>query len=748
MRYKLSQIATIVGGSLRGKDSEVTSVATDSRSMVSPEAFFVAMRGINHDGHNYIETMIQRGVCGFLVETMPQGISTQNSGFVVVNNSLEALQRLAAYHRAQYHGPVVAITGSNGKTIVKEWIAQLWLAENGKLLRSPGSYNSQLGVALSLLLIEGDESLVVIEAGISAPGQMERLHKMVAPTIGIFTNLGTAHGENFENQEQKRSEKELLFKGCSTVIRNQSEGSVEQQNLGSVLALYDLLSLSHSPVEILQPVAMRLEVEQGFLGSTIVNDSYNCDITSLVHAIEYAASLPAKRRVVVLSDIFNFTDYSLLTDIINRSGIDIFIGVGDSLSSNANGFTVTSKFYHTTEQLLSELDLQDFANAVVLVKGARNFGFESVSAALESRTHTTVLEVSLAALSENLNYYRSLLPTTCSLVAMIKAQAYGAGGVQVARLMERQGVELLAVAYADEGVELRAAGIGSRIVVLNAASGSYAQMVEHNLEPEIYSKLSLEDYIRTVRACGLKGLPIHLKIDSGMHRLGFMEPQIDDLIKVLRSTDVVSVSTIFSHLAASEDGAEDDFTSSQIALFDRLSLRIMKALPNTKIRRHICNSAAIERFPQAHYDMVRLGIGLYGFGSDKVQIVSRLTTRIVQIKEITPPETVGYNRRGQLNGTTRIGILALGYADGLSRALGCGVGKFLVGDKLCPTIGNICMDTTIVDLSSCHEVTVGQSVVIFGENPTAEQLAKASGTICYEILTSVSSRIKRIYVSQ
>ncbi|MFI3294722.1 MAG: alanine racemase [Rikenellaceae bacterium] len=766
MKYHLTEIAKITHGLHLGVDHLVDQVSTDSRNNIPHHSLFVAINGCVHDAHYYLDELLGRGVVAFLVERdnpysqclveRIERSKSNNLGLVVVEDSLAALQLLAQHHRQQFSGTVVAITGSNGKTIVKEWIASLWESENGKLMRSPRSYNSQLGVALSLLRIEGDETIAIIEAGISKVGEMQRLHQMIQPDIVLFTNLGKAHQENFATTEQHLHEKELLFVGAKHIIKAQSGGTIQEQNLSCVMALYALLGVSHKEPSSLQPLSMRLEVQQGVLGSLVINDSYNSDIDSLRIALEFARHEAIERPLmVVLSDILesSLDDhrlYAQVAQMIGEYNVDLFVGVGEKLQRHHALFDPSSLFYSSCEEFLDRFAVQDIASKAVLIKGSRPYGFERISRMFESRVHTTVMEVNLTSMRENLNRYRSQLKAHVKTMAMVKAWGYGTGSVGVARMLQQQGVDYLAVAFADEGVELRRGGIHLPIVVLNADNGSFATMIEYQLEPEIYSLGSLQQYLDEARAQGVCDLPIHIKIDSGMHRLGFTRSLIAPLCEKLRGQRELYVSTIFSHLSSADMPQFDDFTGDQISFFDRLSSEIVDSVGENgghSILRHICNTSGIERFPRAHFDMVRVGIGLYSGEIAGNSTVCRLYTRIVQIKSIPSGDSVGYCRSARAEGDRRIAIIPIGYADGISRALGCGAIGFLVNGSFAPTIGNICMDTTILDITGIEGVSEGDQVEIFGGGGSLTAMARACGTIDYEILTGVSSRIKRLYIN-
>lgn len=733
MKYTLSQIASISGGRLTGIDRTVENIAIDSRNHAAKESLFVAISGKNHDGHEYVREMSQRGVTSFMVERIPDGVC---GSFVLVDNSLRALQALSSYHRASYSGELVAITGSNGKTVVKEWFAQLWDENNGKLLRSPRSYNSQLGVALSLLMIEGDERLVFIEAGISESGEMERLEQMIRPTLGVLTNIGDAHLLNFVSADELRSEKMKLFCHLKRVVfADEKIKDVDDRNRDLVLRIYTELALGHKELSELQPIAMRLELKEGVHGSTIINDSYINDLASLTIALDYQNRLQNQRKVLIFSDFPG--SYSAVADLVSKHEIDLFVGIGELLSNHKDKFAEGSLFYRTTEEFLQNFDLRLIAGCSVLLKGSRLAVFERIDALLENKTHTTVLEVDLDAMAANLNHYRAMLRKGCRTMAMVKAHSYGSGSIEIATMLQHQGADYLAVAFADEGITLRRAGIHMPIVVLNPDPHSFRSMVEYRLEPEIYSFSSLDSFICTVKSCGVSHYPIHLKMDTGMHRLGFADGEIDELNRIINSQHSVKAASIFSHFAVADDTTQDAFTRSQIELFRKMASRLPKAVW------HICNTSGIERFPEAHFDMVRLGIGLYtGY-----QIASRLKTQIVQIKTVPSGDTIGYGRYGRPTSDMPMAIIPIGYADGLDRRLSRGVGKVSIAGHLCPIIGNICMDTCMVDLSEVPDAKEGDEVILFGDSPTIEQIAQWLDTISYEILTSVSSRIKRIYIN-
>ena len=762
MRYRLSQIAAIAGGKFSGEDLDVESVVTDSRSLsceLGRSPLFVAMAGANHDSHDFVGQMVARGVRAFLTERpcdLPAGC-----GCVVVDHAITALQSLAAYHRARFHGTVVGITGSNGKTVIKEWIAEE-LPAGVKCYRSPKSYNSQLGVPLSVLMIEGDEQLALIEAGISQPGEMARLERIIRPDVVVFTSIGDAHQEHFLNLEQKCDEKMVLARSARTIIYHsyyQPLGRMIAQRFGG-RRLYDAAASPEVPEALIgnaasrrngqlieafckamgypapafsraPQVAMRLEVKDGINDSVLINDAYNLDFNSLALALDYLHNVALTRpRTLILSDIAQsgLSDdelYSRVAGMVARARIDTFVGIGPKLKRYA---------------------------ALFEWKGARDFRFEKLAHALSRKSHTTALEVDLDAMIHNLNYFRSKLRPGVRLVAMVKAGSYGAGDFEVAQMLQHQGVDYLAVAFTDEGVLLRERGITMPIVVLNADADSFDQMIANRLEPEIYSFRSLSDFAAAVEHAGETRYPIHVKLDTGMHRLGFMEEEIGRLCETLAACPAVKVATIFSHLNCADMPEEDAYTRAQIARYDRMSGAVAASLPYPVIR-HTANSAAIERFPEAQFDMCRLGLGLYGFGwqhNAALRPVSTLRTRIVQIKHLAAGDAVGYGRAGRLTRPTVTATVPIGYADGLDRHLGCGRWAMLVAGQPAPIVGRVCMDSCMIDITDIEGVAEGDEAVVFSPVPgnDLEAMAEVLGTIPYEIMTSVSGRVKRIYLKE
>ncbi|MBQ1253669.1 MAG: alanine racemase [Alistipes sp.] len=787
MRYSLSQIASLCGGVQRGEDLMVSDVVTDSRSCLFGEgAMFVAMCGKNHNSHDFIADMYNCGVRAFLVECAESLQEKEGVGYVVVGNSLRALQQLASAHREAFGGIVVAITGSNGKTVVKEWVARS-LPQDVKFFASPMSYNSQLGVALSLLMIEGDESVAIIETGISEVGEMKRLEEMIRPDVVVITSIGDAHQANFSSLEEKICEKLTLARRAKTLIYHSAyhelTATLTRQQLDCCLvdaAQYDVKEVeSNNAITIANAqvvkclcrwlgyedvvltsanLAMRLEVKEGEYGSMLINDSYNSDINSLALALDTLRSVAlGNPTTAIVSDILqsgmNDDDlYSRVAQLVKNAHVSKFIGVGEAIAAHAAKFASGSEFYANTDTLMRGLKQEDIAGRTILLKGNRCQHFERICHHLERKSHTTVLEVNLDAMTHNVGYFRQFLPMNHRLVAMVKACSYGAGDVEVAQLMQRLGVNYLAVAFADEGITLREKGITMPIVVLNADAGSFDKMINFRLEPEIYSFHSLRDFVQSVERYGVHAYPIHVKLDTGMHRLGFVEEELPELIGMLKAQKGIRVASVFAHLSCADDAGQDDFTRGQIKRFDAMSRTIADALPYDIIR-HTANSAAIERFPEAQFDMCRLGLGLYGYGfqhNSELQPVAALKTRIVQIRERKKGEAIGYGRSEVLGRDSLIATIPVGYADGLDRHLGQGRWSMLVAGCAAPTVGRICMDSCMIDVTDVAGVKEGDLVSVFSSSAgnTAEDMARVLDTIPYEILTSVSARVKRIYVRE
>ena len=820
MRYTIENVTALIGARRFGHSAtQVEWLLTDSRSLVFPETtLFFALRTKVGDGHRYVADLYRRGVRNFVVGTLPAEHETAfpDANFLQVMSPLKALQRLAERHREEHDIPVIGVTGSNGKTVVKEWLYQL-LSPTLHVTRSPKSYNSQVGVPLSVCLLGEHSEIGIFEAGISQPGEMAALRAIIQPTIGVMTNIGPAHQENFESVEEKCHEKLSLFQDAKILVycaddavvdecvatsllrgerlawsrRNPSAAlfvsavetlergtrityrfhgaeatmtipfTDEASTVNCIHCLAVLLSLNFSAEEIasrmkrLEPVAMRLEVIQGVRNCTLINDTYNSDAASLDIALDFMARRPEiqnKQKVLILSDMFQTglpaTElYAKVAELLNRRAIDHFIGVGPEISHAHSLFLMKKSFFPSGEALADSGLLDTLHDSLVLIKGSRPFGFEKITAALSLRVHETTLHVNLDALAGNLNYYRSFMKPETKMVCMVKASAYGAGSVEVAKTLQDRGVNYLAVAVADEGAELRRAGITAGIIVMNPEMTAFKTLFDYELEPEVYNFKLLDALIKAAEKEGIQGFPVHIKLDTGMHRLGF-DPRLDlpALIDRLHHQTSVIPRSVFSHFVGSDSPDFDDFSARQFALFDEASKTLQAAFPH-KILRHICNSAGIERFPERHLDMVRLGLGLYGIDpidNRSLQNVTTLRTTILQIRECPKGDSVGYSRRTVLERDSRIAAIPIGYADGLNRHLGNRRGYCLVNGQRADYVGNICMDVCMIDVTDtdCRE---GDTVEIFGDNLPPAELARLLDTIPYEILTSVSDRVKRIY---
>lgn len=828
MSYSIEQISEIIGAQRVGDaPATIDWLLTDSRSLSFPEAtLFFALSSKRNDGARYIPDLYIREVRNFVIsrETYSQmeeegafGGIHPDANYLVVPHPLKALQKLAEQHRSRFQIPVIGITGSNGKTVVKEWLYQL-LGPDRPTVRSPRSYNSQIGVPLSVWRLDEGAELAIFEAGISEPGEMKALESIIKPTIGILTNIGGAHQENFFSLQDKCQEKLSLFRDCDVLIYNGDDEFISSCVARSLLSAreiawsrkdvdkplfiskvekkddctlinYRYLDMDHSytlpfiddasienslnclaaclylmlpPERIsermahLEPVGMRLEVKEGRNGCLLINDSYNSDLVSLDIALDflYRRSLTTSlKRTLILSDILETGQnaamlYRQVAQLLESRHVERIIGVGKELCEHAGRFGIEKAFYADTDALLRALQKGELRleNEIVLIKGARRFGFDDLAEVLEKKVHETILEVNLGAMVENLNWYRSLLNPGVKMTCMVKASAYGAGSYEIAKTLQEHRVDYLAVAVADEGSELRKAGITTNILIMNPEMTAFKTMFDYHLEPEVYSFGLLDALVREAEKQGITNYPIHIKIDTGMHRLGFLHEEIPALTECLKGQDAVIVRSVFSHLVGSDSVQFDDFTRQQIAIFEDASARLQAAFSH-KILRHICNSAGIERFPEAQFDMVRLGIGLYGINpitNAVMHNVSSLYTTILQIHEVPQVDTVGYSRRGRLTRPSRIAALPIGYADGLNRHLGNGHAYCLVNGKKAPYVGNICMDVCMIDVTDidCKE---GDRVEIFGDHLPVTILSDALDTIPYEVLTSVSTRVKRVY---
>lgn len=797
----------------------ISHLLTDSREVFNPQqTLFFAMRTKNNDGHKYVDELYRLGIRNFVVENVyPEWNQMESVNFLKVKNTLQALQTVSTFHREHFHIPVIAITGSNGKTIVKEWIYQL-LGAMRNITRSPRSYNSQIGVPLSVWQLDEKTDLGLFEAGISMPNEMAKLQRIIQPTIGVLTNIGDAHQENFKNLKEKCLEKLELFINCNVIICEEGNPLLDEcmesaclsqkrftwsYNLRSSSPLliqsidrkdsvsyitYSFLDLLFTvelpftddasienvtsaiavaiylttPIDIIQqnvmnlePVAMRLDVRQGKNQNVIVNDTYNSDINSLKIALSFLgqqATIDSQKKTLILSDILQsgYSDEALYRSVLDSAraaNIEKIIGIGEHISKQELIFeNIPHAFFRTTEEFIQSGIWNDFYSETILLKGSRSFEFEKIAELIEQKTHETVLDINLDAVVHNYKYYRSRLNPKTKIICMVKADAYGSGSVEVAKILQHHKCDYFAVAIAEEGSALRKAGIKVPIIVLNPEVGGFNQLFESYLEPEVYNFRILDAFIKEAQRRGVSDYPIHIKMDTGMHRLGFTEEDLPQLISRLKSQKALKVLSVFSHLAASESWSFDDFTTNQITIFKKVANLLEVGLGYT-IWYHILNSAGIERFPEEQMDMVRLGISQYGVsasGLTGLKNVCTLRTTILQIKRVKASETVGYGRRGVLEHDSDIATLRIGYADGLSRQFGNGAGVVLVKDKLVPFVGNICMDLSMIDVTGLG-AKEGDSVIIFGDNLSLIDVANSINTIPYEVLTSVSSRVKRIY---
>ena len=791
----------------------VTELAIDSRKVLLPErTLFFAIETEKNDGHLYIPSLYQMGVRNFVItKVMNDFAQCIEANFLFVEDSLEALQQLAQKYRQQFHYPVIGITGSNGKTIVKEWLSMI-LSEKYRVVKSPDSYNSRIGVPLSVWNMSADHDIAVFEAGISRPNEMRTLADIIDPTIGILTNIGAAHAQFFPNNNRKIIEKLKLFQHVEVLIyHNDNEElnmilqlpeyeGIRKVSWGNAHSTYPvqmhaaptegtmitidgfdytvpfidsaslenathvivtLLVVGFKPEEInsqlhrLTHISMRLEILQGANHSVIINDTYSLDINSLSAALNFMdTQTQLAKKTLVISDfeqVGNLTeaDFQHLNQELHHHHITKLVAVGSSFAHHRDMFDLDEVLcYPNTEMLLEHISDLRISYEIVLIKGARNFHFEQVVKALQHKTHLTIMQVNLPALAYNLNYHRNRLRPDTKMVAMVKASSYGLGDVELVNTLVDQGVDYLAVAYTDEGVRLRKRRINTPIIVLGAEAHSFEVMVNHQLEPEIFNFFYLQQLEEVLaRHPEISQFNIHIKVDTGMHRLGFDLQDLPRLIEVVKRNPKLHIASVFSHLAAAEDPAEDAFTRRQIALFGRMTDVLCSAF-DYKILRHILNSAGIIRFPEAQFDMVRLGIQLYGCSeipemTTQLHNVVTLKTVITQIKNIPAGESIGYNRSWHLQRDTQVAIIPIGYADGYPRELSNGYGKVIVQGQKVPIIGKICMDMCMLDITGV-EASVGDTVTIFGDDPTPTELADLLGTIPYEIMTSVPRRIERV----
>ena len=791
MNYSIEKITTLIGARRIGTaDAQIGWLLTDSRSLCFPEeTLFFALKSSRNDGHRYIEDLYRRGVRNFVVEALPSR-DYKDANFLVVPSTLAALQRLAERHRDEFNCPVVGITGSNGKTMVKEWLYQV-LSPDHNVTRSPKSYNSQIGVPLSVWLLNEQTDVALIEAGISQPGEMQALAAIIQPTIGVLTSLGAPHQKNFRSMEEKCMEKLQLFHDAQVIIYNADDDLVSRcvrrsgfkgKRIGwrreELLKTYQLPFIDEASIECslavaatalylgvtpdqlrermarLEPVAMRLEVKEGQRGCTLINDSYNSDINSLDIALDFMARREETKRTLILSDIHQSgMDYDELYKHVNelcvQRGVSKLIGIGTRMASKSDLITIGEKyFFPTTEAFLASDTFRELHDEVILIKGARVFGFDRITEQLEQKVHETILEVNLNAVVDNLNYYRSFLKPETKIVCMVKADAYGAGAVEVAKTLQEHRVDYLAVAVADEGVELRHNGITQNIMIMNPEMTAFKTMFDYDLEPEVYSFRLMEALIHAAEKEGITGWPVHIKLDTGMHRLGFdPEKDMDELISRLKHQNAIIPRSVFSHFVGSDSDDFDNFSRLQFEKFLHGSERLQAAFDH-HILRHMDNSAGIEHFPERQLDMCRLGLGLYGVDprdNRMLSTVSTLKTTILQLRHVPKEETVGYSRKGILTRDSLIAAIPIGYADGLNRHLGRGACYCLVNGCKAPYVGNICMDVAMIDVTDVPDVHEGDTVEIFGSNLPVTVLSDVLDTIPYEVLTAVSGRVKKVY---
>lgn len=824
LSYFLDRINSKIFG-LKRDDFLVKNLLFDSRKLnIIDGTVFFAIKTLSDNGQKYIAELYFSGIRVFITENLPEDYEKyEDATFVLVDNSIRTMQEFALLKREFFQTPILAITGSNGKTIVKEWIVQL-INNNIKVYQSPRSYNSQIGVALSLWNLKRDDELGVIEAGISNKGEMQNLERIIKPQIGIFTNIGDAHQIYFKSLEEKIEEKLILFKDSKTIIycmdnnqvhniiQNKFGGSNKEiltwgENENAVLRILNIeknknyssihyiyrskkyyftipftdkasienainafaacLALNISPEVLaqrtssLQSLEMRLEIKDGINDNIIINDSYSSDLMSLSLALDFVnQQKDALHKTAILSDItqsFALKDelYKEINRLLIENKINTLVGIGEDFIKYKSLLTINNRVFSSTQEFLKEFSVKDFNNQIVLIKGARSFEFERISRLFEKKTHQTVLEINLSSLAHNVNFFKQKLRENVKLMAMVKAHSYGSGSYEIAKSLSKQHTDYLAVAFADEGIELRHNEVDLPIMVLSPQAKDINKLLHYNLEPEIYSLSNLKEFIDQKHQYELIGnsqqLYIHIKLDTGMHRLGMESKDIDSLINLLKENPNIKIKSIFSHLAAADNHVFDDFTRKQINVFDTLSVQIINAF-NYPILRHIANSAAINRFPEAQFDMVRLGIGMYGIGDSSAQeqeleYVHSLKTHLILKREIEENETVGYSRAFIAKKKMTIGVIPIGYADGLSRQRGNGRGKVLINGCLVPIVGNVCMDMCMLDLSEidCEE---NDLVIIFSKEYPIWNIANELNTIPYEILSTISQRVKRVFYQE
>lgn len=811
--YTISKIAEILNADTKLVDEQnvIEYLVIDSRSVLVPENSLFFALSSHRDGHEFIKDAYSKDIRNFIITEDRYINQYPDCNFLLVEDALKALQKLALYHKNQFDLKTVGITGSNGKTIVKEWLYQL-LAVDFNIVRSPKSYNSQIGVPLSVWQIDADHDLGIFEAGISAANEMESIEEILRPEIGILTNIGEAHAEGFSSKREKITEKLKLFANADLFIyspeyvsevnfkdlpgrRKFSWSSKQGADLRVIAvepiegncylrAIYHdkeiecmlpfkdkasiengmicwatLLALGYSPeqadlrLEKLSHVSMRLELKNGINQCSIIDDSYSADISSLAIALDFLNQQNQHpKKTVILSELFetgkdDLDLYDEIADLLTQKKVNRLIGIGTHIAKYAELFKFETQFFEDTSSFIEAFPGLQFSHETILVKGARRFEFGRISKLLTQKIHDTVLEIDLNALVGNLQFYRSKIKPGVKIMAMVKAFSYGSGSFEIANLLQFHKVDYLAVAYADEGIALRKAGITLPIMVMSPEESAFEAIIKHNLEPEIYSIESLNSFLSALSDFEFN-YPIHIKIDSGMHRLGFDQPEIQDLSVLLKDNHRLKVRSIFSHLVASGEAEHDGFTEQQIEKFKLISGELINVL-DYKPLLHIANTSGISRWPDGQMDMVRLGIGLYGFdaalqNNRGLQTVMVLKTTVTQVKVLAAGETVGYSRRGIMPNGGKIATVKIGYADGYNRAFGNGVGKMVINGHLVPTIGSICMDMTMLDITGI-DVKAGDEAIVFDKEHTIMQLASDINTIPYEILTNISQRVKRVY---
>lgn len=810
--YIIQQIAEILNGKsfLVNPKAIIKSLIVDSRSLAdAPHSLFFAIKA-QRDGHQFIANAYQQGIRNFVVA---QAISTEQfpeASWIEVPDTLAALQQLVAFHRSQYHLKVIGITGSNGKTIVKEWLYQL-LSVDEQVVRSPKSYNSQIGVPLAVWQLNAHHQLGIFEAGLSKPNEMEKLAAIIQPTIGVLTNIREAHDEGFASKEEKLKEKLKLFKEVETfvyapehILTKNIELPGKQKFTWSFVGPADLqivkvltenyqarirANYHHQEIEVVVPftdaasienvvicwatllamgyaveevvsrlskltrVAMRLQLVNGIDQCSLIDDSYSADISSLAIALDFLNQQNQHpKRTLILSDLQETGQtadqlYQEIALLLKQKKINRLIGVGEHISAHASFFELEKSFFKDTDDFLANVAQLNFNHETILVKGARKFEFERIIKRLAQKIHDTVLEINLNALLNNLQSYKTKLAPGVKTMAMVKAFSYGSGSFEIANLLQHHKVDYLTVAYVDEGITLRKAGITLPLMVMSPEPSAFDAMLRYRLEPEIYSLELLREFLHFLPN-NVNDFPVHIKLDTGMHRLGFQQEHLTELLHLLQGNQKLKVVSIFTHLVATDDQQHDSFTEQQVASYQGMYQQITAELGYSPIK-HVLNTSGISRWPKYQFDMVRLGIGLYGFDAAQetlkdLQTVAVLKTTISQIKHLAAGETVGYSRRGVLPNGGTIATVKIGYADGYSRAFGNGVGKMLIGGKLVSTIGSICMDMCMLDITGLTP-TVGDEVIVFNHEHSIVDLANAIGTIPYEILTNVSQRVKRVY---